>query len=486
MHKVKSRDGLDTALEFMRFDPHGNDLDIESDVDIERMDSSGHDNSEYSLEFGYSNHPKRRLSACGSDIVPEHHPSHDHSHHHSHDHSHDHFRSAIQEQIPHLHETTTQRNRSTSVSSSSCSVEKAQQQDPPAPSEDKIITVGQPSLGLLSATNSRGTKNHQSGPKRPRTAYIIFLEYFRQSYNEKFPNASFNDCQKFAGKKWRSLSEEDKRPWKEQERISQKDFIHKMHGLQSSFGLLKGNPIAESFARSSSSSSLSNEAAPSISLSVFPDDSFSGQLTHRDGLQPQQYSVHHLQQQPAEPFDFSLLQTATSTIHPTNNSVASHQSKMKLIMNASQSNKLNDLIKAPKNAFSIFVHAMREECQQNDPNLTYAAPDPDGYKLLIDLLISPIQSLTHLFVCACVCVCPLDVCSSPVCRYNEIQKQLSVQWRLMSQADKRVWIDKSSEIKKQLSKHNEEIAAQGLDQIRARKGEVRRVKKGIALPKGPR
>lgn len=74
------------------------------------------------------------------------------------------------------------------------------------------------------------------------------------------------------------------------------------------------------------------------------------------------------------------------------------------------------------------------------------------------------------------------------CRYNEIQKQLSVKWRKMSSEDKRMWLDKSSEVKRQLSEYTSQLAAKGLlgSDMSAQKGEMKRVKKGIALPKGPR
>jgi hypothetical protein len=72
-------------------------------------------------------------------------------------------------------------------------------------------------------------------------------------------------------------------------------------------------------------------------------------------------------------------------------------------------------------------------------------------------------------------------------RYNEIQKQLSVEWRQMSAASKQVWIDKASDVKRQLDEYNTERVSQGLAVTKGKKGgDMRRVKKGIALPKGPR
>lgn len=253
----------------------------------------------------------------------------------------DHFQNIIKQHIPHFNMKQKKRNQSAEVDTS------------------VIPNNHVPSNSSSSAQSSNAPKisKNQVGPKRPRTAYIIFLEHFRQSYHEKFPNASFNDCQKFAGKKWRSLSEAEKKPWKELETLSQKDFIHKMHGLRSSFGLVNKDP-------------------PSSQVSL---------------------------------------------------------------MHSSQSDRINELLKGPKNAFSIFVQAMREDYQKEDPKLTY----------------------------------------------NEIQKKLSVRWRQMPSQEKEVWIEKSREVKRQLEHYNAEMAVRGLDRG-SKKGSMRKVKKGISLPKGPR
>lgn len=70
--------------------------------------------------------------------------------------------------------------------------------------------------------------------------------------------------------------------------------------------------------------------------------------------------------------------------------------------------------------------------------------------------------------------------------YNEIQRQLSVEWRQMEAGAKQVWTDKANEVKRQLQEYNSSLAAQGVADILTKKGDMRRVKKGIALPKGPR
>ena len=71
-------------------------------------------------------------------------------------------------------------------------------------------------------------------------------------------------------------------------------------------------------------------------------------------------------------------------------------------------------------------------------------------------------------------------------RYNEIQKQLSGQWRKMSPDEKNIWVEKSNDIKRQLQEYNETLAAYGIDKDGNKNSELHKVKKGIQLPKGPR
>lgn len=452
-------DDMQPSFDFLQFGAgvHDHDPDIDSDIGIIERSDSGHDGSVCSVKSngsGKSNSRKRRRPDCLTESDTGVAYDGDHSHH-------DYFLHDIHEKIPHLQEVpvSSQRKRSSSITShpkgsavnvvqpsinTSSSITTTTSTDENVITARPISSLSEPSTKVPRSFKSQ----HQAGPKRPRTAYIIFLEHFRQSFYEKFPNSSFNDCQKFAGKKWRSLSEVEKLPWKERERLSQKDFIHKMHGLQSSFGLVKDRGDIPPVSASSVQQALDrqhtqlssqhhqqyqqqyNGSQPHIQQHSYPQNS------HEDG------SLHSGSNSNGNTSFGGISQGASNPISSQQgiNSITSHQKQMKLILNASHPTKSMDLMKGPKNAFSIYVQAMRAECQKKEPNLTY----------------------------------------------NEIQKRLSVEWRQMPHSEKAVWIEKSNEVKKQLSEYNEEMAAKGLDSSQQKKGDMRRVKKGIALPKGPR
>jgi len=457
-------DDMQPSFDFLHFGAgdQDHDPDMDSDIGIIERSDSGHDSSICSAKSngsGKSKSRKRRRAEGSTEYgtdgmdVAEQYPHHDY------------FLDDIHEQIPDLDEVpvSTHRKRSSSVSSPNSSaanqahatsIQDFSSRTTTASMDENVITarpissISEPSIKMPRTVKSQ----HQSGPKRPRTAYIIFLENFRQSYYEKFPNSSFNDCQKFAGKKWRSLTEVEKLPWKERERLSQKDFIHKMHGLQSSFGLVKERGDVPAVIDASVRQMVDNQQ-PQHSSQYYQ------QHQQLNPTQPplQQNSQQYYRQNSHEQSSFvtgngingnsntsfgGYQQDANHSISTEQGlqSITSHQRQMKLILNATHSSKAMELVKGPKNAFSIYVQAMRAECQRKEPNLTY----------------------------------------------NEIQKRLSVEWRQMPHSEKLVWIEKSNEVKKQLSEYNEEMAAKGLDSSQPKKGDMRRVKKGIALPKGPR
>lgn len=49
-----------------------------------------------------------------------------------------------------------------------------------------------------------------NAPKRPKTAYMIFLEKSKATYFDKYPKATFNEYQKHAGQLWRSFTQDEK------------------------------------------------------------------------------------------------------------------------------------------------------------------------------------------------------------------------------------------------------------------------------------
>mmetsp|Transcript_21470 Transcript_21470/g.31140 ORF Transcript_21470/g.31140 Transcript_21470/m.31140 type:complete len:502 (-) Transcript_21470:281-1786(-) len=182
-----------------------------------------------------------------------------------------------------------------------------------------------------------------SAPRRPKTAYMLFLESSRKPYFEKHPTATFNEYQKYAGKLWRSYSQKEKMPWIQSELVARKEFFKEMNDLQNSLGIVKDDPGD------------SGTTAPTIE-----------------------------ERKPS----------------------------------------------GPKTAFPMFVQAMRDKVLAQNPDYSY----------------------------------------------NQIQKELSKQWRTMSREEKQVWVQMEKDVKAQRESDN--VSSDG-----SKKGLC---KKGLSLPRGPR
>ncbi|XP_021674896.2 high mobility group B protein 3 isoform X2 [Hevea brasiliensis] len=61
---------------------------------------------------------------------------------------------------------------------------------------------------------SKKTAKDPNKPKRPASAFFVFMEEFRQEYKEKHPkNKSVAVVGKAGGDKWKSMSEDEKAPY---------------------------------------------------------------------------------------------------------------------------------------------------------------------------------------------------------------------------------------------------------------------------------
>ncbi|KAL6911807.1 hypothetical protein ACP4OV_000612 [Aristida adscensionis] len=82
--------------------------------------------------------------------------------------------------------------------------------------------------GRLKAAGGAGKrkKTAASGkPKRPPSAFFVFMSEFRQEYNAANPdNKSVANVSKAAGEKWRSMSEEEKAPYQEKAGQKKQDY----------------------------------------------------------------------------------------------------------------------------------------------------------------------------------------------------------------------------------------------------------------------
>ncbi|XP_010454621.1 PREDICTED: high mobility group B protein 7-like [Camelina sativa] len=74
--------------------------------------------------------------------------------------------------------------------------------------EKKKSTSDEPKAKRVRKAKSSSTSNK---PKRPLTAFFIFMNDFRKTYSEENPFINVKDVAKRGGEKWKSLSEEEKK-----------------------------------------------------------------------------------------------------------------------------------------------------------------------------------------------------------------------------------------------------------------------------------
>ncbi|KAL2474179.1 High mobility group B protein 3 [Forsythia ovata] len=66
---------------------------------------------------------------------------------------------------------------------------------------------------LKSSKKEKASKKNSGGPKRPASAFFVFMEDFRKSYKENFPdNKSVAAVTKAGGEKWKSMPDSEKAP----------------------------------------------------------------------------------------------------------------------------------------------------------------------------------------------------------------------------------------------------------------------------------
>ncbi|OAY46244.1 high mobility group B protein 1 [Manihot esculenta] len=64
------------------------------------------------------------------------------------------------------------------------------------------------------ANNDKVRKNDPNRPKRPPSAFFVFLEEFRNTYKQEHPNVkAVSAVAKAGGEKWKSLSDAEKAPY---------------------------------------------------------------------------------------------------------------------------------------------------------------------------------------------------------------------------------------------------------------------------------
>ncbi|XWS07644.1 hypothetical protein CRYUN_Cryun41cG0007200 [Craigia yunnanensis] len=87
------------------------------------------------------------------------------------------------------------------------------------PVEDRIIGKRKAALradksNKKRAKNVKPAKKDPNKPKRPPTAFFVFLEEFRITYKQENPKVKvFSAVGKAGGEKWKSMSKEEKAPY---------------------------------------------------------------------------------------------------------------------------------------------------------------------------------------------------------------------------------------------------------------------------------
>ncbi|XWS42233.1 hypothetical protein CRYUN_Cryun17cG0150500 [Craigia yunnanensis] len=67
-------------------------------------------------------------------------------------------------------------------------------------------------------------------PKRPASAFFVFMEEFRKQYKEEHPdNKSVSVVGKAGGEKWKSMTEAEKAPYVEKAEKRKSEYNKKMH-----------------------------------------------------------------------------------------------------------------------------------------------------------------------------------------------------------------------------------------------------------------
>ena len=96
--------------------------------------------------------------------------------------------------------------------------------------------------------NKKAAKD-PNAPKKPQTAFFLWLSENRESIKEANPEATLGQISKIGGEKWRELSDDDKQPYEEKYKSAKEDYDEAMKSYK---------PSGE-FAKSSKKSSKSGK-----------------------------------------------------------------------------------------------------------------------------------------------------------------------------------------------------------------------------------
>ncbi|KAL7600784.1 high mobility group B protein 3 [Lactuca sativa] len=75
------------------------------------------------------------------------------------------------------------------------------------------------------AKKEKASKKNPGAPKRPPSAFFVFMEEFRKEYKENFPdNKSVSIVAKEGGVKWKAMSDSEKAPYVEKAAVKKAEY----------------------------------------------------------------------------------------------------------------------------------------------------------------------------------------------------------------------------------------------------------------------
>ncbi|GFT68713.1 high mobility group protein B3 [Nephila pilipes] len=132
-------------------------------------------------------------------------------------------------------------------------------------------------------------------PKRPGTAFMIFMADFRKEMAGKEPEGGVAAMAKLGGERWRSMSDEDKAPYVEQQLEAKLRYEHSMEEYRRSQNLEAQNQAAKARAAAEED----NRSSPNDNFNICQQGN-SQQQQQQQQQQAQQQQQQQQQQQPQQ------------------------------------------------------------------------------------------------------------------------------------------------------------------------------------------
>lgn len=73
-------------------------------------------------------------------------------------------------------------------------------------------------------------------PKRPKTAFFFYMDVMRPQVAKEFPNLTVAERSKYLGRKWRELSDEEKKPYLEENAVAKEKYKEAMIKYKANHG----------------------------------------------------------------------------------------------------------------------------------------------------------------------------------------------------------------------------------------------------------